>query len=512
MIRILLLSMLLVSFLSCKPGIDNEIPETFENLEQTRFSRFKLDSKLESEKLISPINGFAYYKGKTTDLIGTQKKPRSRTKSFKVNPMPAADHGGRCVKSSFKLQNRIAATLGEAYKAFKFKPLSRDAKNYSTVQTAEGLQAVSSIQVYPNLNSRINRELHDISSGINDEPTKHKLLGDTGKNLKQPVVDNQAKPGQSKFILTKSSEKLNPMVKPAYYQDTIQDLTEGKKRKIDTRSYGSGLFTKLNKLAEDLGDKYGSFKLSKPGDKLNSQSPNASCVQNSDTLISYSGFRASLGQQEMSQVMMSDQNSVSAEMLSGAREIISIISEKLNKTKIPHNNGLAIILSNPLSVASLMDNESMVAAFIARDPNVIKRQDQMGRTALHWAIACQASEPVIRTLAGDKTSLAIKDYEGKTPLHLAASRKLTELIVSWSLSLELFAIQDNHGNTPLHVLAKKKRLYNIELPWQEPDVWREIFDAKNHAGQSVVDLQVGEISKWLTVDDLDAWTNQNIEK
>jgi len=80
--------------------------------------------------------------------------------------------------------------------------------------------------------------------------------------------------------------------------------------------------------------------------------------------------------------------------------------------------------------------------------------DCTGRSALHEAIAYNASPDAIRELLDEGENLNARDNFGNTPLHLASEKlnqKVIELLLIWSPKSVNSLNSD--GNTPLHVVA-----------------------------------------------------------
>ncbi|XP_071114654.1 uncharacterized protein [Haliotis cracherodii] len=94
----------------------------------------------------------------------------------------------------------------------------------------------------------------------------------------------------------------------------------------------------------------------------------------------------------------------------------------------------------------------------------VNAQDSDGNTALHCSVLSNKphSHEVIQTLVEKRADVGIKNKEGKTPLHCAASRQCLECVKLF-LSVSDVNAQDSDGNTALHCSLMSDKPHSHEV-------------------------------------------------
>ncbi|KAL8137279.1 hypothetical protein V2J09_003280 [Rumex salicifolius] len=121
----------------------------------------------------------------------------------------------------------------------------------------------------------------------------------------------------------------------------------------------------------------------------------------------------------------------------------------VDQDSVSYSGPLGMTLFHP----SRSLTEDIMLVLIKRRKEVLKHQDEKGKTVLHYAVE-EAIEPMVETLVKADSSLAcLHDNDGMTPLHRAASMgsfNMVRTILELSpQSIEICGRND--GKTPLHV-------------------------------------------------------------
>ncbi|KAI8593420.1 ankyrin repeat-containing domain protein [Geranomyces variabilis] len=111
--------------------------------------------------------------------------------------------------------------------------------------------------------------------------------------------------------------------------------------------------------------------------------------------------------------------------------------------------------------AAFKGDHNLVASLTTANPDAVRVKDEDGRTALHWAASGKHLE-ITRALLAAGADATTTDEGGMTPLHIAASTGSLEIA---QLLLEAApAVIDNKtesGQTALHYAASKN---HVEAP------------------------------------------------
>ena len=124
--------------------------------------------------------------------------------------------------------------------------------------------------------------------------------------------------------------------------------------------------------------------------------------------------------------------------------------------------------------------------FITAGVDVTTRNNQDGRTPLHYVAANSGSVYVIKELIGAGANIHAKDYSGGTPLHQAATNSGSVYVIKELINAGAdINAKDNSDGTPLHQAATNSgNVYVIkELINAGADV-----NAKSESGRTPCDL------------------------
>ncbi|KIW18057.1 hypothetical protein PV08_02344 [Exophiala spinifera] len=146
-------------------------------------------------------------------------------------------------------------------------------------------------------------------------------------------------------------------------------------------------------------------------------------------------------------------------------------------------------LYSPTHVAVCYGNVPMLQEILMH-PHSANCRDRWGLTALHLAVRLRSTEEValVRVLLESEPDLDLRDQDGDTPLHLAASYATVDSIELLLKAGAKVNIQNNRGKTPLHRAVERGSLRVTQL----------LLD--HHADPTTVDGQ-GQSSLALSLQD-----------
>jgi len=113
----------------------------------------------------------------------------------------------------------------------------------------------------------------------------------------------------------------------------------------------------------------------------------------------------------------------------------------------------------PFIVASQSDNIGIMEWLYLRGVSV-EEQDNLGRTALHWA-CYRGNRKAVQWLLSRAALVAHRDHDGATPIHWAALKGhdvITKMLINVGAA-GLLSVPKSSGDSPITLAKRKKHTY-----------------------------------------------------
>ena len=140
---------------------------------------------------------------------------------------------------------------------------------------------------------------------------------------------------------------------------------------------------------------------------------------------------------------------------------------------------------NCMHLAAMSGKPEIISALLAHPglESLVNERDVRGQTPLHIAAGLPLSDCLSAFIdSGVPLEIAIADYDGNTPLHVAArngsARSITRMLALPNVNVN---VKNSHGDTPLHFAAKRCRLQPLKALTSAKDL---DVNAQNYAGQA----------------------------
>ena len=143
----------------------------------------------------------------------------------------------------------------------------------------------------------------------------------------------------------------------------------------------------------------------------------------------------------------------------------------------------AVITDKPDAVSilvstTLSERSSFILTISKRKTGLdVNAQDEIGRTALHWAAALRKAKCVNLLIKHSETNCTLQDKDGKTPLHEAAiegCKKIVKELLEIRQICDNIDTEDNRKRTALHWAAENADIDVVRLlVGKGADIWKK---------------------------------------